>query len=65
MAKIDEIMTFTEAAEKYNLAGGATLRQFLFSRKFLPGEVRQSGNVWLITVEAMDRLFSHRKHDLE
>lgn len=57
MVDLNKVMTFTEAAEKWGLAGGNTLRQAVSRGKFKPYEVKKSGTVWLTTYEAMNRVF--------
>ena len=61
MSKLDEVMTATEAAEKWGLAT-VTVRQACSgyaksAPKFTKEEARRSGSTWLITVEGMERVF--------
>lgn len=53
---IDKVLTFGEAAEIWNIDTSA-LRKSVERGRFLDGEVRKSGNTWLITKEAMVRLY--------
>ena len=58
---LDSVMTATEAAERWGKPD-RTVRQACTGQKgypprFNPGEFRQSGKVWLITVEGMTRVF--------
>lgn len=58
---IDEVMTIKEACERWHV-GNTTLRQSCTGYKggkprFLPGEFRQSGSTWLITISGMTRLY--------
>lgn len=53
---IDKVLTFGEAAEIWNIDTSA-LRKSVERGRFLEGEVRKSGNTWLITKEAMVRLY--------
>jgi len=57
---IDEVMTFAEATEKWGL-GHSTLREAAKHNRFLPGETRKSGGTWLVTEEAMRRLYGEPK----
>lgn len=57
MIDLSQVLTFSEAADKWGFANGNTLRKAVERNKFLPGEVRKSGDVWLITYEAMSRVF--------
>ena len=61
MRVLDEVMTATEAAERWHKAD-ITIRQACTGYKNSPprfheGEFRRSGKVWLITVEGMTRVF--------
>lgn len=58
---LQSVMTATEAAERWGKAD-RTVRQACTGYKGAPprfkaGEFRQSGKVWLITVEGMTRVF--------
>ena len=58
---LNAVMTATEAAERWGKPV-RTVRQACTGQKgypprFNPGEFRQSGSVWLITVEGMTRVF--------
>jgi hypothetical protein len=57
MVDLTQVLTFTEAAEKWQLAGGNTLRQAVARGRFYEEEIRKSGTVWLTTYEAMTRVF--------
>ena len=52
MINLDEVLTFTEAADKWGLADGKTIRKAVE-----PHEIKKSGNVWLTTYAAMQRVF--------
>ena len=54
---LDEIYTFTEAAEKWGLSDGSVLRNAVRRGVFKAGEYRQSGSTWLITRSAMERVY--------
>src|SRR5690554_4664484 len=51
-----KIMTFREAAEKYDI-DSSTLRHAKLDNRFREGEIRKSGGTWLVTREAMERLY--------
>lgn len=57
MIDLNQVLTFTEASEKWGLASGNTLRQAVAREKFAPHEIRKSGTVWLTTYDAMLRVF--------
>lgn len=57
MINLDEVLTFTEAAEKWGFSNGATIRKAVERNKFKIEEVKKSGNVWLTTYDAMERVF--------
>ena len=56
---IDDVFTFSEATEKYNLYK-TTLRKNVDYGRYLPGEVRQSKGTWLITKTALERLYGNK-----
>ena len=47
MIDLNQVMTFTEAADKWGFANGNTIRKAVERNKFLPAEIRKSGDVWL------------------
>lgn len=56
--RITDIMTFSEAAELYNL-DSSTLRKLVKTNKLVEGiDYRKSGSVWLITKKAMERVYA-------
>ncbi|MGC6767744.1 helix-turn-helix domain-containing protein [Enterococcus sp. LJL128] len=57
MIDLNQVLTFTEAAERWGLASGNTLRQAVSRGRFQENEIRKSGTVWLTTYEAMSRVF--------
>ncbi|GGC94281.1 helix-turn-helix domain-containing protein [Enterococcus wangshanyuanii] len=61
MIDLNQVLTFTEAAEKWGLAGGNTIRQAVLRKKFEAYEIKKSGTVWLTTYEAMHRVFGEPK----
>lgn len=54
---LDSIMSLSEAAEKWGLADGSSIRKAIERGKFNSAEVRRSGSVWLVTKTAMQRVF--------
>ena len=62
MIDLSQVMTFTEAAEKWGLANGNTIRKAVERKRFQENEIRKSGDVWLTTYEAMQRVFGNPKH---
>lgn len=57
MIDLMQVMTFSEAAEKWGFANGNTLRKAVERKKFREDEIRKSGDVWLTTYDAMLRVF--------
>lgn len=57
MIDLTQVLTFSEAAEKWGLASGNTLRKAVERKKFKPDEIRKSGDTWLTTYDAMERVF--------
>ena len=57
MINLDEVLTFTEAADKWGLADGKTIRKAVERGRFEQKENKKSGNVWLTTYAAMQRVF--------
>ena len=53
MINLDEVLTFTEAADKWGLADGKTIRKAVERGRFEPHEIKKSGNVWLTTYAAV------------
>lgn len=64
MIDLNRVLTFTEVAEKWGLAGGNTLRQAVLRGKFEPHEIKKSGTVWLTTYNAMHRVFGEPHVDI-
>ena len=59
MIDLTQVLTFSEAAEKWGLANGNTLRKAVERKRFHSDEIRKSGDVWLTTYQAMLRVFGH------
>lgn len=54
---INNILTFTEASQKWNI-DSSTLRKLVTTGKLIEDvDYRKSGNVWLITKEAMKKVY--------
>lgn len=65
MNVLNEVMTASEAAERWGIAS-ITVRQACSGYKkaaprFKENEARRSGSTWLITVEGMRRVFGPEK----
>ncbi len=58
---LDNVYTFSEAAQKWGLCDGSVLRNAVRQGRFKEGEYRQSGSVWLITREGMERVYGKQK----
>ncbi|GKT27975.1 hypothetical protein ADUPG1_004825, partial [Aduncisulcus paluster] len=54
---LQEVMTLTEAARKWRLADGATIRKAIERERFGKHELKRSGRTWLVTYKAMERVF--------
>ena len=58
---LKEVMTFAEASQKFNL-GESTLRSSIRTDRFVEGvDYKKSGKVWIITKEAMERVYGEIK----
>jgi hypothetical protein len=59
---LETVMTFAEATEKWGLKD-STLRKLATTEKLKEGiDYRKSGKVWLITKEAMIRIYGEQKN---
>lgn len=65
MIDLTQVLTFSEAAEKWGLANGNTLRKAVERKRFHSDEIRKSGDVWLTTYEAMLRVFGQPRQSEE
>lgn len=63
MINLDEVLTFSEAAEKWGLADGKTIRKAVERNRFEAHEIKKSGNVWLTTYDAMYRVFGEPRNE--
>lgn len=64
MINLDDVLTISEAAQIYGMAT-ASLRMACGGQKGYPpifkkGECRKSGSTWLITREAMERVYGKK-----
>lgn len=61
---INDVMTIAEASKEYNVTVSslryACTGQKGYSPIFHNGECRQSGKTWLITKQALERVYKHR-----
>lgn len=69
MNPLDEVMTAAEAAETWGLAP-VTVQQACSGYakappRFLPGEFRKAGRIWLVTRAGMERLYGPRPEELK
>lgn len=56
---LENVMTFTEASKKWGL-NDSTLRKLVATEKLEEGiDYRKSGNTWLITREAMEKVYGN------
>lgn len=58
---LDNVFTFSEAAEKWGLCDGSVLRNAIKNGRFNEDEYRQSGSVWLVTKDGMKRVYGEQK----
>lgn len=61
--ELDSVMTLSEAAKKWGLSDGSTIRKAIERGKFKQNEIKQAGNVWIITYSAMERVFGSIKNE--
>lgn len=60
---INDVMTFKEASENWNKKDN-TLRMMVRTNKLSEGvDYRKSGNTWIITREAMEKLYGEEKNN--
>src|SRR5690606_27453362 len=64
MNPLHQVYTFAEAAELWGL-GESTLRSRAYRGEFLPGEARKSGKTWLVTDDAMRRIYGSTKEEFK
>lgn len=54
---LDMIMSLTEAADKWGLSDGASIRMAIDRGRFKPNEIKRCGHVWIVTYPGMQRVF--------
>jgi len=52
-----KVLTLSEAAQRWKLSDGASIRKAIERKRFNDHEIRKSGGVWLIAYSAMERVF--------
>lgn len=57
------VMTLSEAAKKWGLSDGSTIRKAIERGKFQTNEVKQAGDVWITTYSAMERVFGSIRNE--
>ncbi|WP_238455611.1 helix-turn-helix domain-containing protein [Desulfolucanica intricata] len=54
---LENILSLTEASQRWGLSE-ATIRMGIHRDRFIEGEeIRKSGKIWLITYQAMERVY--------
>ncbi|VYU44150.1 hypothetical protein [Clostridium tertium] len=61
--ELESVMTLSEAAKKWGLSDGSTIRKAIERGKFEQNEIKQAGNVWITTYSAMERVFGSIKNE--
>lgn len=61
--ELETVMTLSEAAKKWGLSDGSTIRKSIERGKFEQNEIKQAGNVWVTTYSAMERVFGPIKNE--
>ncbi|MHB8156813.1 MAG: helix-turn-helix domain-containing protein [Desulfocucumaceae bacterium] len=54
---LNRVLTLNEAAIRWKLADGATIRKAIERKRFMGHEIRKSGSIWLISKDGMERVF--------
>lgn len=60
---LGSIMTLSEAAKKWGLSDGSTIRKAIERGKFDKNEIKQAGDVWIVTCSAMERVFGSIRNE--
>jgi|GEM_PF-270594 len=60
---LSAVMTLSEAAKKWGLSDGSTIRKAIERDKFRQDEIKQAGEVWITTYSAMERVFGTIKNE--
>lgn len=61
--ELESVMTLSEAAKKWGLSDGSTIRKAIERGKFKQNEIKQAGNIWVTTYSAMERVFGPIKNE--
>lgn len=61
--ELESVMTLSEAAKKWGLSDGSTIRKAIERGKFKQNEIKQAGNIWVTTYSAMERVFGSIKNE--
>lgn len=54
---LTKVLTLNEAAARWGLADGSSIRKAIERKRFKSHEIRKSGSIWLISVYGMERVF--------
>lgn len=54
---LKKVLTLNEAAGRWRLADGASIRKAIERKRFKEYEIRKSGSIWLISIYGMERVF--------
>lgn len=57
MIDLKKVLTLNEAAQRWNLADGSSIRKAIQRKKFSDNEIRKSASIWLISYDGMVRVF--------
>jgi predicted DNA-binding protein (UPF0251 family) len=60
LVDLNDVLTLSEAASFLGI-DPSTLRHAIRSGRFREGEVRQSGGVWLVTRQALERVYGGKE----
>ncbi|MBK1813268.1 hypothetical protein JHL18_21840 [Clostridium sp. YIM B02505] len=60
---LSAIMTLSEAAKKWGFSDGSTIRKAIERGKFERHEIKQAGDIWITTYDAMERVFGKIKNE--
>lgn len=58
---LEKVLTLSEAAKKWGLSDGSTIRKAIEREKFKSTEIKHAGSVWITTYNAMERVFGEVK----
>lgn len=60
---LSSVMTLSEAAKKWGFSDGSTIRKAIERGKFEKHEIKQAGDIWITTYDAMERVFGKIKNE--